>query len=201
MSTIPINLAIEDELSEAVLRRVLKHLKRGYSVGVAYRRGGYGYLRRTIAGWNNAAKGIPFVVLTDLDKHDCPRSLIEEWLRAPQHPNLVFRVAVREVEAWLLADRRNLSSRLGIRERIVPSDVDALHDPKAALIQLAKRSRFKHVRNGVAPKSGSTASQGPVYNSFLAAFVSEIWDVSVAATGSPSLARTLEKLARFEPVW
>ncbi len=35
MSGIPVNLGIEDELSEAVLRRVLDYLRRDYFVGFA----------------------------------------------------------------------------------------------------------------------------------------------------------------------
>ena len=70
MRSIPVNLAIEDELSEAVLRRLLADARHGYVIGKAYGRNGYGYLRKTIAGWNRAAKGIPFVVLTDLDDAD-----------------------------------------------------------------------------------------------------------------------------------
>src|SRR5580658_879547 len=100
MSVIPINLATEDELSEAVLRRLLGFAERGYEIGIVYRRGGFGYLRRTVRGWNRAAPGIPFMVLTDLDHHPCPRALIDDWLTEPQHPNFLFRVAVREVEAW-----------------------------------------------------------------------------------------------------
>lgn len=71
MNHIPVNLAVEDELSEAVLRRLLTEANRGFIVGTVYGRSGYGYLRRTIAGWNRAAKGVPTVVLTDLDNEEC----------------------------------------------------------------------------------------------------------------------------------
>src|SRR5690349_4586801 len=108
MSLIPVNLATEDELSEVVLRKILAHLNR-YAVGNCYRRGGFGYLQRTISGWNRAARGIPVIVLTDLDQCACPPNLLNNWLNAPCHPNLLFRVAVREVEAWLLADPVHLS--------------------------------------------------------------------------------------------
>lgn len=63
MRTIPVHLAVEDELSEAVLRRLLEHANRGYAVGVTFGRSGYGYLRNSIGGWNRAARGVPFVVL------------------------------------------------------------------------------------------------------------------------------------------
>lgn len=116
MSPIPINLAIEDSLSEVVLRRLLAHANREYAIGTAYGRTGFGYLRRTIEGWNRAAKSIPFAVLTDLDMLPCPGELVTSWLPTRHHPNLLLRVAVREVEAWLLADAENLQLILQFTE-------------------------------------------------------------------------------------
>lgn len=106
---IPIQLAVEDDLSEAVLRKILSTSGRPYAVGTCYLGRGFGYLRKTIHGFNNAAKGTPYLVLTDLDQAECPPNLIGAWLQVPIHANLVFRVAVREVEAWLLADRAGLA--------------------------------------------------------------------------------------------
>ena len=200
MSLIPINLATEDELSEATLLRLLKDLDH-YVVGASYRRGGFGYLRRTIHGWNSAARGIPFIVLTDLDVCECPASLIADWLSAPQHPNLLFRVAVREVESWLLADAVNLSRFLAVPERIMPADSDRLADPKAEIIELARRSRSKTIRDGIVPKRGSTAKQGPDYNGLLGSFVRNDWDPKAATGGSPSLTKTVKRLTVFDPVW
>lgn len=199
--TIPVNLAIEDELSETVLRRLLDHADRGYAVGAAYGRRGFGYLRGTIASWNRAAQYTPFVLLTDLDSRPCPGELIESWLSEPQHPNLVFRVAVREVEAWLLADRSNFARYLQVSEKWLPENPDALPDPKAALVDVASRSRSKELRERVVPKPGSTAKQGRDYNSCLSDFVRTQWKIREAATTSASLRRTVEKLRSFTPVW
>jgi len=201
MSVIPVNLATEDELSEAVLRRLLDHAARGYVVGSAYGRAGFGYLRNTIIGWNRAARGIPFIVLTDLDSYLCPAALISDWLTEPKHPNLILRVAVREVEAWLLADTLNLANYLGVPERIVPLDSDALRDAKGSLVELASRSRSTDVRARIAPRRGSTAKQGPDYNASLAKFVQTQWDVEAARSRSLSLSRTVAKLGTFTPAW
>lgn len=201
MTVIPVNLATEDELSEVVLRRILRYVDCGYSIGTAYRKGGFGYLRRTITGWNRAAKGNPFVLLTDLDTDECPRALIDAWLPEPQHPNLIFRVAVREVEAWLLADSKNLSRHLAVTERFFPADPDSIPDPKAVLIDAARHSRSKTVRDCIVPKEGSTAKQGPDYNGTLVAFVSNEWDVQAAMLRSPSLRRSVSRLAKFRPTW
>jgi len=124
MSVIPVHLAVEDDLSEAVLRRILDHVDRGYAIGRAYGRRGFGYLRESITGWNRAARFVPFIVLTDLDRRPCPLALIEEWLAEPRHPNLLLRIAVREVEAWLLADKANLARHLRAADKWFPAGPD-----------------------------------------------------------------------------
>ena len=96
MTDIPINLAVEDALSEAVLQEILKQSQQCFAVGCCYRKGGNVYLKKILPGLNNAAKGMPHFVLTDLDQADCPLAIISEWLTQPKHPNLLFRVAVRE---------------------------------------------------------------------------------------------------------
>ena len=99
MNPIPVNLAVEDDLSEAVLRRLLAHTGRGFAIGTVYGHSGYGYLRSTIHGWNRAARGIPILVLTDLDRYHCPPALIRDWIPLHQDPNLLLRIAVREIES------------------------------------------------------------------------------------------------------
>jgi hypothetical protein len=201
MSTIPVNLATEDRLSEAVLRKLLLHSDRGYAIGTAYGHSGFGYLRKTIVGWNRGARGIPFVVLTDLDLADCPLALTREWLSGPKHPNLLFRVAVREVESWLLSDPEHLAAYLGVRRSLIPDGPDQLQDPKYALVELAKRSRFAGIRSRIVPRRMSTAKEGPDYNGCLIEFVDALWDVDQATHNSPSLRRTVDRLAAFTPTW
>jgi hypothetical protein len=120
MAPIPINLAVEDLLSEAVLRKILLYSEKPYAIGTCFCKGGYDYLKKSILGFNNAAKATPFLVLTDLDRTECPPVLLREWLPYPKHPNLIFRVAVKEVEAWLLAHRDAFARFLGIQRRLIP---------------------------------------------------------------------------------
>ncbi len=200
MPPIPINFATEDELSEEVLYRILKAVG-GYAIGTSYRRGGFGYLRRTIQGWNRAARGIPFVVLTDLDENRCPADLIRTWLPDQKHHNLLFRIAVREVESWLLADRANLADFLKIKRALVPNAPDLLPDPKGTLIRFAKKSRSRVIRESIVPKPGSSAKIGPGYNASLGLFVREHWNIGTAAANSPSLSCSLERITAFQPQW
>jgi hypothetical protein len=200
MSPIPINLAVEDELSETVLHRILHGVGR-FAIGPTYRRGGFGYLRKTIHGWNEAAKGTPFLVLTDLDKYVCPAELIADWLPISKHSNLLFRVAVREVESWVLADPDSLSHFIGVPVNTIPTNPDYILDPKLALVSLGMKSKSKLIRESIVPRRGSTAKQGPGYNGCVGQFVREHWDINVAKTNSPSLARTIGRLAAFVPMW
>jgi len=201
MSPIPRNLAVEDALSEAVLRQMLKRCGQMYAVGTVYSRGGYGYLKKTIRGWNAAARGTPFLLVTDLDSAACPSALIEEWLSVPKHDNLLFRIAVHEVEAWLLADSKGLATYLAVKPGLVPKRPEALPDPKRSLVELASVSKRKQIREDIVPRRGSTAQQGPGYNNCLSEFDQSTWDVELAANNAKSLRRTLDRLSTFRPVW
>ncbi len=198
---IPINLAVEDALSETVLRRLLAAADRAFAVGTCYSESGYGYLKRTIAGFNAAARGTPFLVLTDLDRATCPSTLIREWLHTEPHPNLLFRIARREVEAWLLAHADAMARFLRIRSGLIPRDPESLADPKRTLIDLAARSRSRDIRGDLVPPRGSSRVQGPDYNGRMAQFVNEHWDPAVAAASAESLRRALRAVNAFQPRW
>lgn len=201
MPPIPVNLAVEDELSETVVRRLLKYVGRGYAIGTTYGLRGNGYLLRNIEGWNRAARGKPFILVTDLDRYPCPSALISEWLNREPHPNLIFRVAVREIESWILADRSTFATYLAVSEQRIPADAEAEEDPKRALITAARRSRNRSIRDRIVPRAGSTAQQGPDYNACLSEFVSTKWNIASAARAARSLSRTLKRFRQFTPIW
>lgn len=201
MSDIPINLAVEDALSEAVLVEMLKQSQRPFSVGTCLNRGGYGYLKKIISGLNHAAKGMPYLVLTDLDNTECPLALISKWLPQPKHPNLILRVAVKEVEAWLLAHREAFAIFLGISVDLIPYNVDEISNPKQLLIQLASRSSKRNLREAIVPAPDSTAKIGKDYNGSLIQFVQQNWQVESARVNSVSLERAMDALMNFEPIW
>ena len=52
----------------------------------------------------------------------------------------LFRIAVREVEAWLIADREALAGFLKIKIMHVPYKPEELVDPKRVLLELATRA-------------------------------------------------------------
>jgi len=195
-----INLVFEDVLSETVLRRLLRSSATDYSVGQPLPANGYGWIKKKIRGLNAAAKGMAYLVLTDLDTYECAPALIREWLDVPRHPNLLFRVAVREVEAWLLGCRAGFAAFLGVPENRIPLNVDEIRDPKKFLVDLARRSRKRSICLDIVPREGSTAKVGPNYNGRLVSFVEHYWDPSIARECSLSLRKTMDALDTFRPV-
>lgn len=197
---IPIHLAVEDLLSEQIVRRLLDNSSRHFHVSSVITRGGFGYLKSKIAAINKSAKVLPFFVLTDLDNNQCPSGLIDQWLSAPRSPNLVFRVAVREVEAWILGDRYNLSNFLGVSIDNLPLTPESLLDPKGTILLLAAKSRKADIRRRLLARSNRTAMQGREYNSCLTEFVASAWNPSAAAEICPSLAKCLRRIEEFQSV-
>lgn len=201
MTDIPINLVFEDTLSEAVLKEMLKQSQRPFSVGNCLNQRGYGKIKKIISGLNYAAKGMPYLVLTDLDNAECPLVIISEWLTQPKHPNLLFRIAVKEVEAWLLAHREAFAEFLGISVSLIPANVDEIPDPKQLLIYLAKKSKKRNLRDAIVPDRHSTAKIGKDYNGQLIQFVQNNWQVEAAQVNSRSLQRAMNALINFQPIW
>lgn len=198
-ASVAVYLAVEDTLSEAVLRRLIAAAHRDYEVAGCYGRQGFGYLKRNVARFNQAARHQPFLLLTDLDRGACASALIREWLPEPRHQNFLFRVAVREVEAWLLGDRTGFASFLGISQNRIPRSPEALPDPKQALIEIARRSKHRKLRSAIVPARGTTSKQGPDYNGCLSRFVTDDWDPDVAAEACDSLQRLRHWLRVFSP--
>jgi hypothetical protein len=181
-------LATEDELSETVGRRLLVDARPQLGAGLLLRKGGFGYLRSGMAKWCALARAQPVFLLADLDHEPCASSLIRNWLRElPRPEDLLLRVAVREIEAWLLADHEGMQRLLG-RKGTPSVDPDLLQDPKQHLLQLA-RSAKRDVRRDLVAERGTVAAQGIAYNARLCDFVSNDWDPERASSRSASLRR------------
>jgi hypothetical protein len=160
-------------------------------------RSGKDALLRALQGYNAAARHLPWFVLMDLDNiNDCAGQ-VRGQLLPDQAPHMCFRIAVVEVEAWILADNRNTGEFLGVSPALLPLDPDALPDPKQALVNLARRSSRRVIREGLAPRPGSGTSIGPTYVSDLREYALSKWDPHEAALNSPSLARALSDLRRL----
>lgn len=189
-------LAVEDEPSAAVVRRLVRTYRKDVVLSNVIVARGYGKLRVQAPRYNKASLHTPFFLLTDLDRASCAPGLVEEWLDGrPREASFLFRVAVREVEAWLLADQAGIAKLLGIETILVPTDVEGLPDPKRTLVDLARHSGIRDLRRGLVPAEGSTAQVGPSYVDLVAGFAEKRWNPERARRAAPSLDAAIVALA------
>jgi hypothetical protein len=191
-TTVVVSAATEGIVDEAVVRRMI--LEVGAQPGPVYGKNGKRHLRERITGYNNAARFSPWIVLLDLD-HDagCAPPLRSHWLPKPA-PFMCLRIAVRQVEAWLLADRENIAKFLAVAASRVPRHVETMTNAKEAMVDLARRSRRRDIREDMMPRSGSGRSVGPTYASRLIEFAQGMWNPQEAARPSDSLRRSMKRL-------
>ena len=148
-----IRAAVEGIADEAVVRRLVQHV--GAQPGPVYGKKGKGHLRQRLKGYNNSARFWPWIIVVDLDHDaDCPPPLRAEWL-PNSAPNMCFCFAVREVEAWLLADRVRIAQFLGVGVVRVTQTPELEADPKRTVIELAGNSRRRAIREDMTPRPGS----------------------------------------------
>ncbi|WP_155996549.1 hypothetical protein [Verrucomicrobium sp. 3C] len=112
-------------------------------------------------------------------------------------PRFCFCVAVRVVEAWLLADAIHISRYLEIDKTRIPSNPEELPDPKAAVVELASGSRNRKIRTDMVPRPESGRKTGPLYPSFMTEFICRLWQPDRAAERSESLRHAIERLRRL----
>lgn len=190
------NIATEDELSEATAERIVQSLPVQIQILHRFRKRGFGYLRANTKKWCGLAKTQTILLITDLDRAQCPVSLIYDWFGDRALPErLLVRVAIRETESWLLADHEGIQALLGKKMRL-PDDPDALQDPKLSLLELAKRAP-KEIRLDLVKQEGPNLRQGMGYNTRLTAWVRSEWSPERAAARSESLRRALLKIQQL----
>ncbi len=191
-------LAVEDEVSEIAARRVIETYS-PLHIAECYGKTGFGYLKANIFKFQQASRQIPYVVLTDLDQYPCATALKEDWNIVATPRNFMFRIAVRSIESWLMADRKNFADFLGISIQHLPLNPEDEINPKRLLIELAKRSRKREIREDMVPKPKSTANIGPNYTPRLSVFVREQWEIESAQKHSRSLQKAILALRNFNP--
>lgn len=167
----------------------------GLELGAVHGQKGKNWLDLHLRGYNNGARFAPWLVLRDLDQDaQCAPDLLPSLLPSSS-ANMRFRLAVRSVEAWLLADSKRISEFLRVGEATVPSSPDALPDAKQALVDLARLSQSREMRNDLVPPPGTSARVGPAYTARLIEFAAGRWRPGAAARNSDSLSRCLASLA------
>ncbi|MFT3886071.1 MAG: hypothetical protein QM724_11780 [Flavobacteriales bacterium] len=197
MNPLHVVLVYEDELSAAVLRRLLAASNRNFVVSREVHARGYGAMKRDVRKYEQASQVLPHIILTDLDRVECPSVLLSQWKLNSQPGRLVFRVAVREIEAWVLADRNGVADFLGLPVSKVPVQVESIPDPKQVLLSLARGTKNRKLMEELVPPMGSTSSIGPFYNDRLSGFVMDKWNLDTACSSSKSLAKALQRIKEF----
>jgi hypothetical protein len=192
-----ITIAFEDAIHEYIIMKIMNRFSGKYTVDSIRNGRGYGQLIKNMTIFNNVANHKPYFVLTDLDKAECAPALRDKWLPHGPSRGMIFRVAVREAESWLLAHREAISEFLGVSATKIPLNVDTIEDPKIFLVNLARKSKRKSIKFGIPPKQGSTALIGPEYNSLITQWIYDHWSPSVARTRSQSLDKAIIALEKF----
>jgi len=194
---IRICLATEDVLSEAVAEKLLAASGRPFEIAQRLRKDGYGYLKTNLPKFNQVAANVmPVFLLTDLDTAKCVADFMQDWRKGLDlSERLLFRVAVREVEAWLLADRRAFADWLSISAELGHVEPERLDDPKRALLRLVDRSKKRELKAMILPGKTSRSPVGLGYNTELTQYVRDHWNPQTAAASAPSLARAINRIA------
>ena len=184
---------VEGMVDEAVVRKLFSDLS---LTPAAFHTTSIPAFEARLRRFNRAARHFPWFALCDLDRDECAPTRRQRYLPDPA-PGMCFRIAVRSVEAWFLADREGVARFLRVARGSVPLAPEDESDPKSSLIALARRSRSRAIREGLASAAGDRRRVGPEYALMVGEFARDHWSPERAADRSPSLRRTIERCRRF----
>lgn len=201
---IVVNYMVEGMSDEPMAQRLLTEA--GAVIGLRNAAGGKPKLDPKLAGINRGAQASnPWLVVRDLNNDDassCLPDVIRRLLHdRPLSDHMVLRLAVRAMESWVLADRTGCARFLAVSTGLIPQVPDELSDPKAKLIELARRSQRRNVREGLAPTTTGGRRVGPLYVSLVGGFVRTAWSPERARESSPSLDRALTRMSERVVAW
>lgn len=191
-----VHILVEGFVDEALALRLLQTCQ--HEAGVTYGKKGWTYIQQKAQAFDKTCVTSGLLTLVDFMDTGaaCPPSVVTQWLPHQSHLH-VFRVVVREIESWILADRTGIAKFLGVPLAKIPHDPESLSDPKQVLINLARGSRQRAVRDALVPPEGYSSSEGPLYSSEIARFISRTWDAQKARELSGSLDKCIERLMQL----
>lgn len=195
-----IYVATEDPLSEAVVARLVSEVAPNLRIDVKIGRQGNGYLKRKLPELIVLAEHVPVVIVTDLDRGACAPLLVGSWIPTNYviPDKLIFRVAIREVEAWLLADRIGFSDFSGVPINRIPVNPETIPNPKEILVSLVRRHGKRSIRSEIVPQTNSQATVAVGYNNALAFFAENAWSLENAKPCAESLMRACNRLQELD---
>jgi hypothetical protein len=188
-----LGLVAEDKLTQAILRKCVAHYLPNHQVVRSDVEGGRGNVQRKLKAYAALARTLPVVVCVDLDSDECPPSLLKSWEpHFSRAPALLLRIAVREVESWVLADRKRFAQFIDAQSDDITNNPDSLDDPKRYLLELTRATAKPELKNDLLPRNFNKHPRiGPAYNLRMCEFVQKKWRPHVAAERSESLARAV----------
>ncbi|VVD89531.1 hypothetical protein PCA20602_01548 [Pandoraea capi] len=185
----------EDELCCVLAEAILAHVGLPFEVKQRLVSGGESKFRQKIPAMNNVAENVmPVLMVADADQAACVVEQRDLWL--PRHPSerLAMRLAVREAEAWVLADHVGLSHFANVSKDVFPAQPEDEIDPKQTLLGIIKRCKRRELRDEMLPMKGATSPVGLGYNIHMSDFVRTCWSAERAARRAPSLARAIPRV-------
>ncbi|MDM8357930.1 hypothetical protein [Pandoraea communis] len=185
----------EDELCCVLADALLLHIGLPFEVKQRLVSGGESKFRQKISAMNNVAKNVmPVLMVADADQAACVVEQRNLWL--PENPSkrLAMRLAVKEAEAWILADHVGFSTFANVSRDIFPARPEDENDPKQTLLGIVKRCKRRDLREEMLPIKGATSPVGLGYNIHMNDFVKNYWNAERAAHRAPSLARAIPRI-------
>jgi hypothetical protein len=200
-----IDIVGEDDVTRAIIEKAIKVYRGDLIIG-SYRPARGGKIKKIAPVYKSLNS--PFIVLTDLDNYSCPPELITDWFgKTTLNKQYLFRIAYREAESWLMADRRGFSKWLGVKIDLIPEsqiidkrknifELEFPYKPSLYMMrEIVPRSSKKEMIENLSPKEG--ARKGPAYNSSIIPFIKNIWDIENASNNSYSLKKTIERIMDY----
>ena len=193
---IVVRYAVEGATDAPVVERLIRLAGATPQLGLVAR--GKSRLDPRIQGIQAASTRFgPWVVVRDLD-HDAASAVELARSLAPVRADFAeIRIAVRQVEAWLLADAAGFSRHFAVAASRIPAAPDSCDDAKRAVVDACGASKRRTVRDDMLPRPRSGRPVGPGYEGSLIEFATTSWDPERAATRSDSLARAITRVAEL----
>ena len=195
------NIAViaEDKLTQAVLHKCVADFLPNFLIVRTEVKGGRGNVQRELAAYVNLARVMPVLVGVDLDGDECASTLRDQWkMRYGSHPAMIIRVAVREIESWVIADRKRIAKFINVSSDHITALPDDLVNPKNYLLEIAQVTAHPDLRRELVPRNYKNYPRiGPAYNLQMCKFVEQRWRPHVAMKRSNSLLRAITAIKRL----
>ena len=191
-------LLAEGKTEEYVASKLLPFC--GHELSTIYGRKGVTEIKEKAPLFHFLATEITgLLILTDFrdSKTKCVPEALQEYIfkkLSVVPKTYILRFAVNEIESWLMADRDGIANFLKVSKTKIPLNPDTIIKPKDSLINIARTSRNKMIKNEFAPPVGHLSKFGPNYMNLLYDYIINYWNIESAMNNSDSFKRCVNRL-------